>query len=47
MSLGQIEGLIGFVLWAAVIAMIYAVGYGIGMLFEKIIKKLEEKGWHK
>ena len=47
MSPGQMEGLIGFLIGAGILAVICVASYWLGLLLEKIIEKLDEKGWKK
>lgn len=47
MSAGQKEGLIGFIVGMALLALVCCIGYGVGLILEKIIEKLESKGWTK
>ncbi len=47
MSAGQKEGLIGFIVGMALLALVCCIGYGVGLILEKIVEKLNNKGWKK
>lgn len=47
MSDGQIQGLVGFLVGIGALAVICCIGQGAAMLIEKIVEKLNTKGWHK
>ena len=47
MSSGQFEALIGLMIGVVAILILCQASFMIGLLLEKIIKKLNEKGWKK
>ena len=47
MSAGQTEALIGFFIGAGAILILCALSYGIGLLMEMIIEKINQRGWRK
>ena len=47
MSKGQMQGLIGFLVGIGALAVICCIGQGAAMLIEKIVEKINTKGWRK
>ena len=47
MSEGQQQGLIGFLVGIGALIITCCIGQGVAMLIEKIVEKLNTKGWRK